>query len=149
MTCSISPSTLPGATAADPNKYRCGALSAVLTTLCSTSLPLYAQISLSVGTSRGRSSRLYRSLDHGTAKRLFERNRNQQVLGPAIAAIGAHFNVLQEERHTADYNPEPFRLGRKETLQLVDETRQAVLSLRSLPKDLKLSLAVLLIAKQR
>lgn len=92
---------------------------------------------------------IYRSLDHGTAKKLLEKNRAERAFGPEVADIGKTFAFLQEWRPTADYDPGPWELGRTETLQFIDMARQAVQALRALPSETKLLLAVHLVARPR
>jgi hypothetical protein len=92
---------------------------------------------------------VYRSLDHGSAKRLFERDREGKVLGADVAKIGRVFASLQQARYIADYDPEPFPYGRQETQELIDQARQAVVSIGRLSPETRLKLAVGLIVKQR
>lgn len=92
---------------------------------------------------------IYRSLEHGTAKRLLEKNGAARMFGSEVAEIGERFGLLQQWRHAADYDPEPLELGRAETLELVDLARRAVEALRTLPNETKLLLAVHLIARHR
>jgi hypothetical protein len=92
---------------------------------------------------------IYRSLDHSHAKRLFERHRDGTLFGEEVAKIGQIFISLQEARHTADYHPQPLSLSRGETLELIDQARQAVQTIRTIPADKGVLLAVHLIARQR
>jgi hypothetical protein len=92
---------------------------------------------------------IYRALDHSRAKKLFEQDRSGAHFGKEVAAIGQTFILLQEQRHTADYDPEPFSLGRRETLDLIDRARQAVQATRAIPAQKRRLLAVHLIARPR
>lgn len=92
---------------------------------------------------------VYRSLDHASAKKLFQQARDGRLLGPEVAAIGRVFILLQEQRHTADYNPEPLAFGRAGVLELVAQSREAIRALRALPRERRLKLAVHLVAKPR
>ena len=92
---------------------------------------------------------IYRSLDHSVAKKLFEKGRSGRTFGPAVADIGRTFILLQQARHTADYDPEPFRYGRKVTFDLITEAREAVRAIMALPPRTKLLLAAHLIARPR
>lgn len=92
---------------------------------------------------------IYRSLEHGTAKRLLEKNSAAKTFGSEVAEIGERFGLLQQWRHTADYHPEPLELGRVETLELIELARRAVEALTALPNETKLLLAVHLIARHR
>ncbi len=92
---------------------------------------------------------IYRSLEHGTAKRLLEKNSAAKIFGSEVAEIGERFGLLQQWRHTADYHPEPLELGQVETLELIELARRAVEALTALPNETKLLLAVHLIARHR
>jgi hypothetical protein len=90
---------------------------------------------------------IYRTLDHGRAKDVFKRISSQH--GPQIAAIGQTFILLQERRHTADYDPAPFPFGRAETLDLIEQVRQAISQIERLADDEGLLVATQLIARTR
>lgn len=90
---------------------------------------------------------IYRTLDHGRAKDVFK--RMLAGYGADISAIGQTFILLQEQRHTADYDPSPFRVGRSETLDLIEQARQAISRLDTLPEDQRLVIATQLIARTR
>ena len=66
-----------------------------------------------------------------------------------IEAIAVTFAALQDARHDADYNPEPFSFSRSGTLDLIDSAEQAIVAIRSLPPEQKLALAVKLVVKSR
>jgi hypothetical protein len=55
---------------------------------------------------------IYRSPGHQSARAFFDRCRSARYFGVAIAEIGEVFVDLQDKRHDADYNPEPFRVMR-------------------------------------
>jgi hypothetical protein len=90
---------------------------------------------------------IYRTLDHGRAKDAFKRISAQH--GPQIAIIGQTFILLQDRRHTADYDPSPFPLGRDETLDLIEQARQAIARITMLTDDERLLVATQLIARTR
>jgi hypothetical protein len=92
---------------------------------------------------------VYRSLDHGTARKYFERPATQRELGTSVAKIGSVFILLQEARHRADYDPEPLPYGRREILDFCAQARLAVETIRSLPGETKLVMGVSLIMKAR
>lgn len=89
---------------------------------------------------------IYRSLDHSRAKHVFNGWGRRQ--SSDINLIGQTFIKLQEERHRADYHPEPFR-GRAETLDLIAQARTAITRLGALPSEDKLRLATQLITRKR
>lgn len=92
---------------------------------------------------------IYRALDHSAAKRLFDRDRNGDTYGKDVAEIGRIFVLLQQERSTADYDPEPFRPRRRNTLELIQLARQAVQAMQTIKPDKRRLLAVHLIVRQR
>lgn len=91
-------------------------------------------------------SPIYRSLDHAKAKKILQ---NAAAYGPNAALIGPVFIQLQERRHLADYDPEPFALGRSETLELIALAAEAVRAVREMPDEQALLLATHLVGKQR
>jgi len=92
-------------------------------------------------------SPIYRRLEHGRAKDAFKRISGQH--GPAIATIGRTFILLQDRRHTADYDPSPFPFGRSETLDLIEQARQAIARVLILNDEERLFVATQLIARAR
>lgn len=84
---------------------------------------------------------LYRSLDHGAARKTFERAR-KGLPGGDVTTIGLAFISLQDARIEADYFPEPFKYSRREVKDLILEARSAVAAIDSLPSEIKLRLAV-------
>lgn len=92
---------------------------------------------------------VYRALDHSSARRVFERDRNGATYGQEIASLGRIFIDLQQSRYVADYDPQPFWQSRQEVLVLIDRARQAVEAVRIVPSEKRLLLAVHLLARQR
>lgn len=90
---------------------------------------------------------IYRMLEHGRTKDVFKRISAQR--GPGIATIGQTFILLQEGRHVADYDPAPFRFGRSETLDLIEQVRQAITLINTLNNDERSFIATQLIARTR
>jgi len=90
---------------------------------------------------------IYRTLDHGKAKDVLRRISNSR--GSTIAFIGQTFILLQERRHTADYDPAPFPFGRAETIDLIEQARQAIAQIGTLTDDKPLFLATQLISRTR
>jgi hypothetical protein len=90
-------------------------------------------------------SPIYRTLDHSRSKDVFkELIRHKDDL----ALIGGTFIKLQEYRHTADYDPEAFRLNRAQTLGLIDEVRNAIARIAALSSEDALRLSAQLIARK-
>jgi hypothetical protein len=69
--------------------------------------------------------------------------------GGNVAIIGGTFIKLQEYRHAADYDPETFRLNRADALDLIDETRKAMVLITALSPEDGLLLSTQLIARKR
>ena len=91
---------------------------------------------------------LYRSLDHGQARKVFETFRTNSDASDDLKRIGESFRVLQKLRHDADYDP-GFRTARREVEDLIDQAREAIALLEQLgPVERKL-LAVRLIGRTR
>jgi len=90
---------------------------------------------------------IYRTLDHGRAKDVFKRISDSH--GSDIAFIGQTFILLQERRYTADYDPSPFPFGRAETIDLIEQVRQAIVRIDGLADDEGLFVATQLIARTR
>jgi hypothetical protein len=88
---------------------------------------------------------IYRTLDHGRSKNVF---KELIPHGGDLALIGGTFIKLQEYRHTADYDPEAFRLRRADTLDLIDEVRKAMALIGALSSEDGLQLATQLIARK-
>jgi hypothetical protein len=92
---------------------------------------------------------IYRSLEHSSARNLFNRARNQQLYGPDVARFATVFLELQEAREEADYNPEPFRYKREDVRRLVGDARIAIQTLRALEPAVKLLLASHLVQRRK
>lgn len=92
---------------------------------------------------------IYRTLDHSAARKLFERARSKNLYGEEVADIGGAFIDLQEQRHRADYDPQPLGLTRNGALELIDKARKTILAIPSLPVEKKRMLAIQLIANPR
>ncbi len=92
---------------------------------------------------------VYRSLEHTRARSVLNTSRQKTSREPTLAAIALTFEALQDARHDADYNPEPFPFSRSGTLELIDTAAQAIAALRALPAEQKLALAVRLVVKTR
>jgi hypothetical protein len=91
---------------------------------------------------------LYRSLDHASARRVFERAGGSDDYGAALRNIGRVFVLLQSERHQADYDP-GYTPTRADTIELIDRAKDAIETARTLPPQERKLLAALLIARAR
>ena len=91
-------------------------------------------------------SPIYRSLDHRRTKTVFVQLSDKHGLG--IAAIGQIFISLQQRREDADYNPE-IAFGRSETLDIIEQAREAVARIEMLSPEDRLFLSTQLIARTR
>lgn len=92
--------------------------------------------------------RVYRLLDHGTAKKRLG-GREAAALAPAILEIGIRFADLQEARHAADYASPGLAVHPIETLGVIAVAQRTVTLIEDLTRDERLKLAILLIARQR
>jgi hypothetical protein len=72
----------------------------------------------------------YRALNHNSAKTVLQGLASEKP--DSFSSIAGTFKSLQERRHQADYDPTPLGLGRAETLDLIDQARQAVVQLHAL-----------------
>lgn len=91
---------------------------------------------------------IYRSVDHGSARRVFDRLIKDPASSGTLKNIGEAFLGLQSARIVADYDPSS-RYTRREALDFIVRARLAIDALRSLPKEDRLVLAVQLITKPR
>ncbi len=91
---------------------------------------------------------IYRSLEHTTARKKL-RSDEAKLIDHRIARLGLFFSTLQEQRHAADYAPPGSNLSRTQTLDLIDDARDAVALIEDLDTRARLDLAILLIARQR
>ena len=97
---------------------------------------------------------MHRMVEHQAAKEFFKRLQNCgsedfKVLGSTVAEIGASFVQLQDERHRADYNPEPYPRRRQDVVELIAQAKDSAVKLDGLPSEVKLALAVRLLAKPK
>ena len=91
---------------------------------------------------------IHRSIDHGAARRLFERLAKDRTTRSDLKRLAETFLELQAARQAADYDPGS-RQSRQEALDLIVQARLAIEALRSMPKEDRLLLAVHLITKPR
>ncbi len=91
---------------------------------------------------------LYRSVDHGHAKAVFNRALNDPRTSTEMRQLARIFIDIQAERIRADYDPRP-DFKRSEAVELIEQAGRAMALLRSLPSEAKRLLVVHLIAKQR
>lgn len=91
---------------------------------------------------------IYRSLDHGSARKVFDSLGRSPDFGAAANEIGEAFVLLQRARHAADYDLS-FRIGRKDTKELIERARQAIYLLDQLSLDESKLLAARLIGRTR
>jgi hypothetical protein len=92
---------------------------------------------------------MYRALDHGAARKLFERVRPGDAFDSEALRIGLIFIRLRDARLLADYAPEPFPYSRRMVQAMIAEARGAIDALSALPPQTKRRLAVRLVTKTR
>ena len=91
---------------------------------------------------------VYRAVDHGGAKRQFERYRLDPVAPADLKQIAREFVALQTARIRADYDPAPV-FTRVAARQHVADAESAIRKLRGLSPDWKRDLVVQILTKQR
>lgn len=91
---------------------------------------------------------IHRSLDHGSARRVFERLAKDRTASVALADVAGAFLDLQFARNAADYDPGS-RYTRQQALDFIRQASRAIGALRVMPKEDRLLLAVQLITKLR
>lgn len=69
--------------------------------------------------------RVYRALDHGTAKRRCNDQAEIEKFPPEIQNFAAWFSEMQQSRHLADYAPDA-DFDREEVAQLITESEDAI-----------------------
>ena len=93
--------------------------------------------------------RVYRSLEHGSAKDAFK-NRAALTSNVALGSIGSLFGGLQEARHRADYAPlEPSLFSLDQAKQFIGEARFMLDNLQKLEDKDRTILATCLLFKER
>jgi uncharacterized protein (UPF0332 family) len=106
---------------------------------------------LLVGTGQARNlscwRHVHRALDHGFAKSSCERVASLRF-PPQIVQFATTFIAMQEQRHTADYDPTS-RFTRAEVISLIDGVEQAIADYKAAPRPDKLAFAVLVLLKRR
>lgn len=91
---------------------------------------------------------VYRSLDHGHARRVLDAARRDGNSSEAVKTVGDAFTDLQERRHAADYDP-GYRITSADTGSLVTNAERAVRIVKSLPSADGKLLAARLIGRTR
>lgn len=91
---------------------------------------------------------LYRSVDHGAAKSLFNRLLNDTTSPAELKDFARSFIDLQAERVRADYDPRP-SFTRWESHGTVANAERAIKQIQALSDDIRRELAVQLITRQR
>jgi hypothetical protein len=104
-----------------------------------------------IGVTKARTEpwvRVYRALDHGSAKDALKQ-KLVQSLDPAAKTYADVFIELQEKRHTADYDPRRFPFGRNVTRGYVQQARTAITALNALSGEHRRILATTVLLKSR
>ena len=88
-------------------------------------------------------TRTYRALDHSAAKDRLLLHRS--VASPGVQNFGTTFSALQENRHSADYDPNA-RFSRVYTVSLIDRAEDSIRAFLSTddPERRELAAAVLM-----
>lgn len=91
---------------------------------------------------------VYRSLDHGTAKKVLDAARREPTTHVTIKGLGDIFTVLQERRHLADYDP-GYSITSADLVALLADADRALTLIANIPAAERKLLAVRLIGKSR
>ena len=91
---------------------------------------------------------IYRSLEHGTARRVFEAMRASRDFGTDAKRVGEAFVLLQKLRHEADYDL-GYRTIRQEVHDLIDRADESIALLNHLDPGERKLLAARLIGRTR
>ena len=106
---------------------------------------------LLVGTGKARTlpcwRHVHRALEHGFAKSACERVVNLNF-PPEIVQFANAFVSAQEQRHTADYDPNA-KFTRAEVIAFIDGAELATTDYKKAPRSDKLAFAVLVLLKLR
>ena len=91
---------------------------------------------------------VYRALEHGMAKNACRQAKNRN-LGAGIVKFATRFASMQDERHTADYDPTS-TYSRSDVLALISEATVAIGDLAATPRpDRRAFVAVVLLRETR
>lgn len=91
---------------------------------------------------------VHRSIEHSAAKKVFDKLAKDRSTRSDLKLLADIFVELQSARHAADYDP-GCRYSRRRALDLIGRARLAIETLRAMPKEGRLILAVQLITKPR
>lgn len=91
---------------------------------------------------------VYRSLEHGVTRRVFDSMRRDLEASKTLRDVGALFSEVQDQRHAADYDP-GYRINRGDLAALIANTKRAVAALDDLPRSERKLLAARLIGRTR
>ena len=93
-------------------------------------------------------NRTYRALEHGAARNRFRHAGHMEPFPRAVREFADTFNELQQERHTADYNPDhTFTVSG--ALRTIDHARQAILRFSSVSPEIRRNLATYILFGNR
>lgn len=91
---------------------------------------------------------VYRSLEHGQARRVLDAVRRDGHSSEAIKTVGDIFTELQEKRHAADYDP-GYRITSADVATLLADAGRAVRSLAEIPSGERKLFAARLVGRSR
>ena len=91
-------------------------------------------------------SRIYRGLDHSTARRELQRHR--QEFSPPARHFTDTFEAMQEFRHSADYDPAVGFTAHEASIYM-DQTEAAILNFLQVPRSERTYIATLTLVRPR
>ena len=90
---------------------------------------------------------VYRALEHGIAKNSCK-TANTKNFPTGILTFADTFVTMQEERHSADYDPEE-RYTRPEVLVLIDTCEDAITQFKASPRSDRRAFAVWVLMQKK
>ena len=90
----------------------------------------------------------YRSLEHGLAKRQCAKVPDMTEFGPEVVRFAGKFVVVQELRHTADYDPAA-TFARPQVLTLIGEIESTIAGFDSVGQDERRAFAIHVLFRSR
>ncbi len=92
----------------------------------------------------------YRALEHGLAKNQCGNRSAMRRFPSEIGEFGKQFVAMQQQRHEADYDPDPEgSFTRDDVLQLIEEAENAITQFNGVPARDKRAFAVYVLFRSR
>ena len=128
--------------------YICRAISTAYYALFHTLAHSCADTLAGSDSSRSSWRQVYRSLDHGLARRQCDKVPGMSEYGREVVRFADNFVVAQGLRHTADYDPESTFSG-PQALVLIDEIESVIAGFNAVGQDERRAFAIHVLFRQR